>query len=206
EPGEDLELTHAHAMGKQVELTSDSQHLHVTCNDLHYDKKTNQTILLGDPELVAEKEKATIRMRGTLTLQHPPQDSKDKDIQEAHAQGPGNITMQRGENKPNHTARWRESLHSIKEGKGDRYTLFGEASFEDPEHGKLQADQIIVWVEPIEPQAAGKNQSPPKRAVAAGAAQSQARGDSPEYSRPPPRMVRNRHLRLSSPHLPLPLY
>ena len=208
EPGEDLELTRAHAMGKQVELTSDSQHLHVTCNDLHYDKKTNQTILLGDPELVAEKEKATIRMRGTLTLQHPPQDSKDKDIQEAHAQGPGNITMQRGENKPNHTARWRESLHSIKEGKGDRYTLFGDASFEDPEHGKLQADQIIVWVEPIESQAAGKTQSPVNAvstpATAAGSAKSEARGDSAEYSRRPRRMEANGHVVLDSKDLLIP--
>jgi hypothetical protein len=207
ENASELELTYAHATGKQVELVSDAQHLHATCNDLQFDKKTNRTILVGDPELIADKDNARIRMRGTLTLQHPAPDSKDKDIQDAHAQGPGEIHMHGGDHQPERIARWRDELHSIKTGNVDRVTFLGQAAFEDPERGKLGADQIIVWLESTESPPAAKSATPPSEpdaAKAPAAVKPNGPNSAPEDRRRPRRLEANGHVSLDSKDLKIP--
>lgn len=142
DPAAGMDLVSAQATGKAVELVSDSEQLHATGTDLLYDKATNTTTLRGAP-VIAEQAGHQLRLRGVLTLKGTPQ---GKDLLEARAQGPGEIRLRR-ENQPEIFARWRDELISVKEGALDRLTLTGQASFEDPLRGRLQADQFVVWID-----------------------------------------------------------
>lgn len=162
----DLDLVKADATGQQIELTSDSEKLHAIGKELVYDKANNQTILRGDP-VDAERDGNFLHVSGTLVFQNPTEGQKD--IQNARADGPGEIRIRNtGEEKPEpnvtpleaskpiveRVARWSKEMRITKEGQLDRLDFVGDASFEDPDQGKLKADQIVVWLED-RPKAAG---------------------------------------------------
>ena len=146
-----FDLLTAHATGRQVELLSDSERLHATGTDLRYDKATNRTTLRGDPDIEAEQDGHVIRLRGALVLQTPGPEKRE--IQDAHAEGPGEIRLRDRHGQPAQVARWQESLRMSKDGEFDRLVLTGQASFDDPERGRLQADQLVVWLAPGGPPA-----------------------------------------------------
>jgi lipopolysaccharide export system protein LptA len=142
-PGEGVDLVTAHASGKQVVLVSDAEKLHATATDMIYEKATNTTTLRGDP-VIAEQAGHVLHLRGALMLRGTP---GGRELQEARAQGPGEIRLRR-ENHPEVYARWREELVSVKENGLDRLTMRGQASFEDPLRGILKGDELSVWIDP----------------------------------------------------------
>ena len=95
----DLDLVKAEASGQQIELMSDGEKLHATGKELVYDKANNQTILRGDP-VEADRDGNRLHVRGALLFQNPSEGQKD--IQNARADGPGEIRIRNtGEEKPN---------------------------------------------------------------------------------------------------------
>jgi lipopolysaccharide export system protein LptA len=165
-----MAITTAHAMGKPLDLRSDAdgpeKGLHVIAVELLYDKANAQTTLVGGKDgLQAEMQGHQLRLFGTLELFHAPESTKD--LKEARARGPGEITMANREEKagttnkrPPVTARWQEEMRWTKEPqpKGlplDRIIFTGQAAFEDPERGRLSAAQLAVWLEPKEQKLVG---------------------------------------------------
>jgi hypothetical protein len=142
-PATEPDLVSARATGATVELVSDAEQLHATGTDMYYDRAASTTTLRGNP-VVAERAGHQMRVRGELVLRASPD---GKELHEAHARGPGEIRLHR-ENQPEVAARWRDELVSAKDGGLDKLTLNGQASFEDPLRGRLQAEQLCVWIDP----------------------------------------------------------
>lgn len=138
-----LDLVKAHAIGKLVELVSDGQALHATGTEMIYDKVHDQTILKGDP-VDADKDGNHIHLRGTLTLLTP--QGEDKDVHDAHAEGPGDIRLKTDKPGVTRIARWNKEMIVGKDGTLDKLTFKELASFEDSEQGRLQGDLLIVWL------------------------------------------------------------
>lgn len=154
----DLEIEQAHATGNQVILTSDSEVLTAMGNDLVYNAVTRQSIIKGDPEMVAMKDGNEIYARQLILS-----GMGEKDGQQATARGPGRIEL-RDPKTGRRTlhALWKDTLVSSKEGTLDVLTLTGDAAFEDKENGQqLHAEVLKVWLEPDE------KKSPPPAGSAA---------------------------------------
>jgi hypothetical protein len=176
----DLDLMRADATGKQIELMSDAELLHATGTELVYDKANNQTMLRGEP-VEADRDGNHFRVHGKLIFQNPTDGRKE--IQDARAEGPGELRIRNadgagakvGDGPPNaskpqveRVARWQKEMHVRKEGGLDRLDFIGQASFDDPEQGKLQGDQIVVWLE--ERRAVASQSSPSPQPPVAGPA------------------------------------
>lgn len=167
---QDFELISARALGKQVDLSSDAEDqtkaLKATGVELHYDKAQQRTTMRGGPILNVEMQGYDLTLKGTLTLVHG-----DRMPRAAHAQGPGSLRIfslhngvQRQERKPI-LVTWRDRFDWTQEQGMDRLDFAGGGSFEDPEQGRLQANErIIVWVETITSSAA----VPPNQAASSG--------------------------------------
>ena len=157
-----MSIASAHAMGRPLELRSDmdgaQKGMHVYAVELLYDKIQAQTTLVGGKDgLQAELQGHQLRLFGSLTLYHAVGNAKE--LREARAQGPGEITMANRDEKqplnskrPPVTARWQEEMRWTKEipAQGlplDRIIFTGQAAFEDPERGRLSASQLAVWLE-----------------------------------------------------------
>ncbi len=169
----DLEIERAHATGKEVILTSDSEMLEAHGNDLVYDAQTHQSIIKGEDHMQAVKDGHLITARELVLM-----GIGAKDAQQATAKGPGRIEMldaKTGQRSLHAT--WKDLLVSNKEGTFDVLTLTGAASFEDKENGQLlQADVLKVWLEP------GDDKSP--AAAPAPAAASAPHSNDVQHRRP----------------------
>lgn len=138
-----LDLLSAHATGKLVELVSDGQALHATATEMIYDKLHSRTILKGDP-VDADKDGHHIHLRGSLTLLNP--EGEQKEVRDAHAEGPGDIRLKTDKPGVARIARWNKEMIVGKDGMLDKLTFKELASFEDSEQGRLQGDTLIVWL------------------------------------------------------------
>jgi lipopolysaccharide export system protein LptA len=141
----ELEIENAHATGKDVMLKSDGEVLEAFGNDFFYDRRTQQSILKGDPEMWAVKEGNEIHARELRLV-------NQKGAEQATAIGPGRIDMldQATGRRPQH-ARWKETLVYGKDGPHDLLVLTGDAAFLDDDHAQeLQGDTLKVWLEPAE--------------------------------------------------------
>lgn len=150
--GVNLDLVNAHATGKVVELVSDSQALHATASEMIYDKLHDRTILKGDV-IDADKDGHHLHLRGMLTLVNPEGD--DKEVHDVHAEGPGDMRLKTDKPGVTRIARWNKELLVSKDGMLDKLVFKELASFEDSEQGRLQGDQLIVWLDNV-----GKNKPP----------------------------------------------
>ncbi|MCS6978096.1 MAG: hypothetical protein NZM31_13965 [Gemmatales bacterium] len=152
-----VDLLRVEADGKPLELSSDAERLRATGTRLIYDKVKNETHLLGEP-VQAERDGNELSVHGALIFTNPTGDRKE--IQEARAEGRGEIRIRNLEglqpeeeakqaSKPRYdrVARWEKEMRITREGDLDRLDFIGRASFEDPEHGRLRAEQILVWLE-----------------------------------------------------------
>jgi hypothetical protein len=168
-----VDLLRVQAEGKPLELSSDAERLRATGTQLIYDKTANETRLIGDP-VQAERDGNELVVHGVLVFTNP--SSERKEIQEARAEGRGEIRIRnlepfqpeeeaRQASKPRYdrVARWEKEMRISREGELDRLDFAGRASFEDPEYGRLKAEQILVWLEsqpqPPKPQAASKSEA-----------------------------------------------
>lgn len=168
-----VDLLRVHAEGKPLELSSDAERLRATGTQLIYDKTANETRLIGDP-VQAERDGNELVVHGVLVFTNP--SGERKEIQEARAEGRGEIRIRNLEpfqpeeeakqaSKPRYdrVARWDREMRISKEGELDRLDFVGRASFEDPEYGRLKAEQILVWLESqpqlAKPQAASKSEA-----------------------------------------------
>ncbi len=153
-------LVTARASGERVVLASDSERLQATAKEMLYDKAANQTTLLGNP-VVADQDGHELVVNGALTLQNLTRDAKAP--LQARVKGPGRIRMRGRDGQPNNLiAQWHDELRTSREGDLERLVFKGKASFEDPDHGKMQADQIVVKLESV---AGDKNTAEKKRRV-----------------------------------------
>jgi lipopolysaccharide export system protein LptA len=143
-PAGGLEIKSAHAFGKNLVLTSDSEQLIAWGNDLEYDASKRRTVLRGSPEMIASRQGNEIYAR-ELWLDAP----EKKEEQTAIAKGPGHIHLLDQDNgQRNVQARWNDTLEYKKDGAYDCLTLTGAATFEDKEHAqRMQADRLRVWLE-----------------------------------------------------------
>jgi hypothetical protein len=150
EPG-GLQIQSAHATGKLVTLTSDSEGLHAFGNELSYEAARRRTILKG-PEMVAVKGGDEIYAR-ELWLEA----AENKNEQSATAIGPGHVRLlDKTNGQRNVQANWKDTLTFKKDGKYDCLTLTGDASFEDKEHQqRMSADRLRLWLEPAEKTGSG---------------------------------------------------
>jgi lipopolysaccharide export system protein LptA len=150
-----LAVQDAHATsrpGQLVELKSDAEVLHAMGSDFFYDARTKESVLKGDPEMVALKDGHEIHAR-ELRMENAGQ----KDIQKAKARGPGRIAMLDAKSgKRTMHARWKDELDFNKEGANDCLTLTGGAAFADAEQGwQLRADRLKLWLQPAAQALAG---------------------------------------------------
>ena len=185
----------ARARGKAVELAAEddagNKTLHAIGGELIYDKAqrtTRLTSLTGRP-LVVDMHGHELRLTGLLTLLHPPEGGRH--LQEAHAEGPGEIrirTTRPGEAPtPPIVATWQRALHWTKDQGLDRLQFLNQAAFADPQRGRLEAnDQIVVWVSNLE----SASQSDPATAPTS------APGEGPKVA--PRRLEATGEVRLSS--------
>jgi lipopolysaccharide export system protein LptA len=153
-----LEIESAHAIGKDLTLTSDAEVLTAFGNDLTYDSLKKLTILKGTPQMLALKEGNEIQAR-ELWLSMDTQ----KDERQTTALGPGSVSMldRTADGKMERTVKayWQDKLLHQKKGAFDLLTLTGDAVFEDPEHGqRLRGEILKVWLEPNGP--AAKTEKP----------------------------------------------
>jgi lipopolysaccharide export system protein LptA len=142
--GGGLEIKSAHAFGKTIVLTSDSEQLIAWGNDLEYDAGKHRTVLRGSPEMIASRQGNEIYAR-ELWLDA----AEKKEEQTAIAKGPGHIHLLDQDNgQRNVQAHWNDTLEYKKDGAYDCLTLTGAATFEDKEHAqRMQADRLRVWLE-----------------------------------------------------------
>ncbi|MCS6850945.1 MAG: hypothetical protein NZ700_07215 [Gemmataceae bacterium] len=142
--GVQLEIESVHATGHQVIITSDAEVLTAFGTDLTYDVHSRQTILSGEPEMVAMKDGNEIYARQLVLV-----GLGDRSAPQATARGPGRIEIRdRRSGRKTLKARWKDTLLFGREGSQEVLTLTGEAAFEDQEHGQsLQADMLKVWLE-----------------------------------------------------------
>jgi hypothetical protein len=143
-PGGGMEIKSAHAFGKEIVLTSDSEQLIAYGDDLEYDAGKHRTILRGSSQMIASRQGNEIYAR-ELWLDAP----EKKEEQTAMAKGPGHIHLLDQDNgQRNVQAFWNDTLEYKKDGAYDCLTLTGAATFEDKEHAqRMQADRLRVWLE-----------------------------------------------------------
>jgi hypothetical protein len=145
----DLEIQTAHAWGKQIALSSDSENLSAFGTDLVYDATLQQTVLQGEPNgMQALKDGHEIYAR---KLQLNGLNSKGQ--QTAIAWGPGILRMNErgsakpGERTPPREATWNEQLTFTKDDGVDLLTLTGGATFVDTAADqRLQARTLKLWL------------------------------------------------------------
>lgn len=175
------EVIAAKARGKNLELLAEDEHgsrsLHALGGELAYDKAKRQTqlsSLLGRP-LMVDLQGHILRLSGTLTLVHAPEGGRA--LQEAHADGPGEIRVRAPQadqaDSPPLVATWQKALHWTKEGDLDRLQFLHQASFTDPRRGRLEAnDQVIVWISNLnavdQKKSVSNEKAVPRRLEAAG--------------------------------------
>jgi lipopolysaccharide export system protein LptA len=145
-----LDIETARATGKEVILTSDAEVLEAHGTDFSYDRRTQLSILKGSPRMWALKE-------GNEIHAHELQMINVKGGQQATALGEGFLrALDKKTGKRTMQARWKKKLIYGKDGTYDLLTLYGDASFDDEEHGQhLEADLLKAWLEPSEQPAPG---------------------------------------------------
>jgi hypothetical protein len=155
----DLEIRSAHAWGADVTLTSDSENLNAFGNDLVYDAEAKQSVIKGEPEMVAAKDGNFIHAR-ELRLWH---DSKA--AEQARAKGPGFIEMlDRASGERPLLARWKGELVYGRDGAFDLLVLTGDATFEDKVQAQqLRGDLIKVWLTPADKPTPATNETQRRR-------------------------------------------
>ncbi len=172
-PGEDhsveLEIETAHALGREVVLTSDSEVLNVSqANDFFYDARTKSSRIKGEAGVVVCKDGHDLEARELQIEDHPTG-------RRLTALGPGTIgLLDKATRKRSLTAHWNDKLLSSKDGEQDLLVLTGDANFNDEEHGQyLSGDELKVWLEAnpktqAKPGDTGQNARRPQRVEATG--------------------------------------
>jgi lipopolysaccharide export system protein LptA len=172
----ELEMETAHATGKDVMLKSDAEVLEAYGNDFFYDRRTQESILKGDPEMFALQKGNEIHARELRMI-------NQKDSQQATALGPGQIDLldEKTGKRPLH-ARWKETLVYAKDGVYDLLVLTGDAAFLDDDHQQqLQADTLKVWLEPPDKEVKKESPPPDPAEKPAGQAPAAAQGRKPHH-------------------------
>ena len=166
--GQDMDIDRVHAWGENLVLSSDSDALSAWGNDLVYDKSRGETLLTGQPKMLAIKDGNQIEAISLLMT-----DMDDRTKQRAIAKGPGVIGM--GEKDPktrdhNRQAHWNDTLtfSRVREGGKDLdlLVLKGGAKFVDVVGDQnLRGQQIRLWIlreedAPVKPAVAVKPAAP----------------------------------------------
>ena len=150
-----LEIETAHATGKEVVITSDSEKLYAHGDDFFYHAAKKLTILKGTPHMEADKDDS-LNHALELQIQYvlpPAQAGKPvKAYQHVIAKGPGSIHL------PNKTtgkktvhAYWNDQLTSTRDGHHDLLILTGSARFIHEENQQsMQGETLKVWLLPEE--------------------------------------------------------
>jgi hypothetical protein len=185
----DLEIQTAHATGKVVTLSSDSECLNAEGDDFFYDARTRESILKrsGPTEVLAFKEGNEIHAREIRILEQ-------KGAQQVTALGPGWIDLfDKKTNARGQHAEWKDKLVSGRDGAYDLLVLTNEAAFVDRTNKQsLRADLLKVWLEPA-PQADAKAEKP--------AGGGKASDPSEQHGRRPHHVEALGHVVASSPDL-----
>ncbi len=163
-----IEITTAHATGKEVIITSDAEKLEAHAKVLTFDNRTGKTTLKGEPNMIALIDGNTITTQ-TLEITQPrgvPAAGKPRPGPSIHAPGPGIIELRadnkvgdKGQDKAKPDkkdsiqakgktrAEWSKNLSSSTDPETgmDLLTFQGKARFFD-EGQSLQADTLKLWI------------------------------------------------------------
>ncbi|MFL5342709.1 MAG: hypothetical protein ACJ8F7_21460 [Gemmataceae bacterium] len=152
------EIAEAHATGKVVILTSDSERLYARGNELIYNRARQESVLRGLP-MSAVKEGHRIQAKELILNQNEKKTlvPQVEPVRTASAQGPGTAWLTDRENQRTIEVTWNDQLLIDKEKDIDRITLTGGASFIDRERDELiTGNTIKLWLAP------DPNAPPPK--------------------------------------------
>jgi lipopolysaccharide export system protein LptA len=155
---EGMDIDSVRAIGKEVILTSDAEILEAHGTDFFYNRRTQQSVLKGEPWMWALKEGNQIEARELQLVDQ-------KGAQQATALGEGRIRLL-DKNKGTRPleARWTNKLVYGKDGAQDLLTLFGNAAFIDHDNDQqLHADVLKVWLEPTDPNVSAGSDQPKRR-------------------------------------------
>ncbi len=159
--------------GEMVDLDMPSEKIHATSLELEFfcatAKRGPKIILRGQP-LMAAKEGHVLHAQELVLVGA----DKNGNGQEASAKGPGQFDMF-DKSAPNDApesrkfpwkAVFKDSLTSTKDRVGnkvfDLLTLKGDAALIDEEHKQaLQAQRLLIWLEPDDPDRKANNPTPP---------------------------------------------
>jgi hypothetical protein len=183
--GQSVDIESAHATGKEVTLSSDTEKLMARdVVDLLYEAKKGLTVLKGSPRLTAEKEGHKIVTR-ELQIQEVKVPGSDRAYQDVLALGPGQIDLlDKKTDKYLQHAYWNDTLVATRDerartAKGtpqDLLVLTGAARFVDEEHGQtLQGETVKVWF------SQGERPAPDKATPASSLGAAQQAGVRPEH-------------------------
>ncbi|MSR79796.1 MAG: hypothetical protein EXS11_03615 [Gemmataceae bacterium] len=159
-----IEITTAHATGKEVIITSDAEKLEAHAKELTFDNRTGKTILKGEPTMFALIDGNTITTK-ILEITQPreaPKVGKPRPAPTIHAPGPGVIELRtdsKGTDKAKldkkdpiqvkgkTRAEWGKNLSTATDPESgmDLLTFQGKARFFD-EGQSLQADTLKLWI------------------------------------------------------------
>jgi lipopolysaccharide export system protein LptA len=172
-----LEIETAHATGKEVVLTSDSEKLYAHGDDFFYDAAKKLAILKGTPHMEADKDDSLIHALELQIqeVQPPPEGGKPvKSYQYVVAKGPGSIHLpNKSTGKKTIHAYWNDKLTSTRDGHHDLLILTGSARFVHEENQQsMQGETLKVWLLPEEKKAEPVAGKPPA-------------GSTPDQSRRP---------------------
>ncbi|MCS7167985.1 MAG: hypothetical protein RMI91_12255 [Gemmatales bacterium] len=140
-----IELVAARAVGDPVEIVLESENLQASGSELVFDRTNHSASLVGKP-LEAVYDGHRLQLMGTLTLQA--QGNQFRELREAQTRGPGTAWLRGRQGNPTALiVRWREQMQLQRDGTMERLLLTGNVLLEEPQHGSLRADQLLLWLE-----------------------------------------------------------
>lgn len=153
------DILFAQATGAQVTLTSDAENLEAICTELIHDARLGRTILRGEKEMTASKDRNRIYAKEVQITENRPTQPNQKGYQTTLALGPGRIEMldEKQRDRVAAQAFWNDRLTTSSEGDFELLVLTGAGRFVDRINDQtLQGETLKVWTTTPETQAESK--------------------------------------------------
>jgi hypothetical protein len=144
-----MDIIFARAQGPTVTLTSDAEKLEANGVDLIYDARIPRTILRGEPQMTATRDRNRIFARELQITEHRPTNPNQRSYQTTLATGPGHVDMLDEKNREKITGQafWNEKMTTSRDGEFDLIVLTGAGKFHDRENDQLlQGETLKVWM------------------------------------------------------------
>lgn len=157
EEAQRYELKRATATGKIVKITANetstnnggkSHGLQATGVELICDNVAHEATLRGAPQVVAWMQDYNIVTPALVKILLPDQADTDKEIKGLKIEGPGEVKLRPSVEHPEPypLASWQRELQWHRTGTEHRVELYGSAVFMDEKQGRMEGEQLKVWL------------------------------------------------------------